>query len=352
MDAYRAVRPLLFALPAEVAHTAVHRLLGATQSTPLERILARHYQVSDPRLSVDVFGQEFSNPVGVAAGFDKNARIPRALASLGFGHVEIGGVTAVAQVGNPRPRLFRLVEDRALINRMGFNNDGADAVADRLRNAAEIPIPLGVNIGLSKSTDREDAPADYLYTYRQLADAGDYFVINVSSPNTPGLRDLQATSPLERIITTLQDAGAAPLLVKLSPDLDCATITQLITLAEERELAGLIAVNTTVDRPDPLQSENRTETGGLSGKPLAPRATDVIRTAASQTDLPIIGVGGVFTAEDAYAKIRAGASLVQLYTAFVYRGPGIARAINTGLLDCLDRDGYATITAAKGSDLT
>lgn len=351
MDVYRAVRPLLFALPAESAHTAVHRLLGATQGTPLEQVLARHYQVNDARLRVSVFGEEFPNPVGVAAGFDKNARIPRALGNLGFGHVEIGGVTATAQPGNPRPRLFRLVEDRALINRMGFNNDGADVVADRLASSAAIPIPLGINIGLSKSTDLEDAPADYRYTYRQLAASGDYFVINVSSPNTPGLRDLQATSPLERIIAALQDAGAAPLLVKLSPDLDHPTITQIISLAEERGLAGLIAVNTTVDRPASLHSEHQTQDGGLSGKPLESRATDVIRTAARQTDLPIIGVGGVFTAEDAYAKIRAGASLIQLYTGLVYRGPAIARAINTGLLDCLERDGYGSIQAAIGSDL-
>jgi dihydroorotate dehydrogenase len=348
---YRAVKPLLFALPPETAHEAVTALLRAGQRDPILSVLESRLCVRDDRLAVEAFDNAFPNPIGVAAGFDKNAEVPRALAALGFGHVELGAVTAERQPGNPRPRLFRLPEDEALVNRMGFNNEGADAVGRRL-DAARLPdVPVGVNIGKSKGTPLEDAPADYRYTYERVADAGDYFVVNVSSPNTPGLRSLQQRDNLTAIIEALQEAGAAPLLVKFSPDLSRAAVADGVALAEELGLDGIIATNTTTDRPDSLASPNRAEAGGLSGKPLRAEATSVVRFVAERTTLPVVGVGGVFTAEDAYEKLRAGASLVQLYTGLIYRGPTIARDINRGLLRLLERDGFDSVEEAVGADL-
>jgi dihydroorotate dehydrogenase len=352
MNPYGVVKPLLFVLPAETAHDGVSRLLRVAQGTPIESALATRYVVTDDRLTVEAFGESFPNPVGVAAGFDKNGQVPSILTSLGFGHVEIGGVTAEAQPGNPRPRMFRLTEDRGLINRLGFNNDGADRVGERLAKKQLPDSPLGVNIGKSKSTPLEDAPEDYAYTYERIADHGDFFVVNVSSPNTPGLRELQNREPLERILTTLQDRGASPLLVKLSPDLSREATEEVLTLAADRGLDGVIATNTTTDRPEDLSGEDRDQEGGLSGKPIEAQATETVRFVAERTDLPVIGVGGVFTAEDAYRKIRAGATLVQLYTGLVYRGPSIARDINQGLLDLLNRDGFDSITDAVGADLS
>lgn len=349
MRAYDTLKPLLFRLPAESAHTAVHGLLDTVQHTPVERVLASRYGVRDERLHTTVFGLDFHNPVGVAAGFDKNAEIPRALASLGFGHVEVGGVTAEAQAGNPRPRLFRLPEDNALVNRMGFNNHGADRIGERLART-RMNVPIGVNIGKSKSTPLADAPADYRYSFEHCA-AGDYFVVNVSSPNTPNLRDLQNREHLERILGTLREAGASPLLVKLSPDLTDAAIEEALAVAEEMRLDGVIATNTTTERSESLRNPNRTEEGGLSGKPLEARATRTVRFVAERTDIPVIGVGGVSSAEGAYEKIRAGASLVQLYTGLIYHGPAIARDINRGLLDLLERDGFESVEAAVGADL-
>ncbi|WP_159526268.1 quinone-dependent dihydroorotate dehydrogenase [Halobacterium bonnevillei] len=348
---YRLAKPLLFRLPPETAHDAVTGLLGAAQRLHLDRVYADHFTIADNRLSVDAFGQSFPNPIGVAAGFDKNAELPRALAALGFGHVEVGAVTAERQPGNPKPRLFRLREDEALVNRMGFNNEGADAVGERL-DAQRLPdVPVGVNIGKSKVTPLEDAPSDYRYTYERVSDAGDYFVVNVSSPNTPGLRELQNRDQLARILEELQDAGAAPLLVKLSPDLHRDAVVDAVELANDLGLDGVVATNTTTDRPEDLRSPSAAETGGLSGRPIRERATDQVRFVAERTDLPVVGVGGVFTAADAYEKIRAGASVVQLYTGLVYRGPGIAKSINEGLLDLLDRDGFETVEDAVGADL-
>lgn len=348
---YDALKPLLFRLPAETAHEGVKELLKVAQLTPALGALDRIYGVENDRLSVEAFGQSFPNPVGVAAGFDKNAEVPRALAALGFGHLEVGGVTAEAQDGNSRPRMFRLPEDEAIINRMGFNNEGADVVGRRLHEKPLPDVPVGVNIGKSKSASPGEAPDDYAYTYERVAGAGDFFVVNVSSPNTPGLRDLQNREGLERILTRLLDAGADPLLVKLSPDLSERATADAVALAEELGLDGIVAVNTTTDRPDTLRSEHRDETGGLSGRPLRERATDRIRFVASRTDLPVVGVGGVASAEDAYAKIRAGASVVQLYTGLVYEGPALAHDINEGLLTLLDRDGFDAVEDAVGVDL-
>ncbi|AKH98487.1 quinone-dependent dihydroorotate dehydrogenase [Halanaeroarchaeum sulfurireducens] len=348
---YGAVKPLLFRLPPETAHDLIVRVLQASQHDVVLDVLRRQFVVNDDRLATRAFGVRFPNPVGVAAGFDKNARVPRALGALGFGHVEVGGVTAEAQPGNPRPRLFRLPEDRALINRMGFNNEGADAVGRRLANAETPEIPLGVNVGKSKSTPLEEAAEDYRYTYERVGDHADFVVVNVSSPNTPGLRDLQDREPLETILGTLVDAGASPLLVKVSPDLHREAIADVVELAEDLHLDGIVATNTTISRDEDLRNSNRVEEGGLSGKPLEARSTELVRFVASRTDLPVVGVGGIFTAEDAYEKIRAGASLVQLYTGLIYEGPTIARDINRGLLDRLERDGFDSITDAVGTDL-
>ena len=350
MRLYDAAKPLLFRLPAETAHESIKSVLRGAQASPLREALAARYRVDDDRLATTAFGLDFPNPVGVAAGFDKNAEIPGALAALGFGHVEVGAVTAEGQPGNPRPRLFRLPEDRALINRMGFNNEGADAIGPRLARA-DAPVPLGVNIGKSKSAPLADAPEDYRYSFERTAAGGDYFVVNVSSPNTPGLRDLQNRDHLERIIGALRDAGAAPLLVKLSPDLADPAIEEALSVVDDHGLDGVVAANTTTERPATLSSSNRAETGGLSGKPVEERATRVVRFVAERTDVPVIGVGGVSDAAGAYAKIRAGASLVQLYTALVYEGPALARDINRGLLALLERDGFDSVEDAVGADL-
>ena len=351
MSLYDLTKPVLFSLPPETAHRTVHTALRAAQQTPVTELFRRRYTVDSPRLESTVFGCEFPNPVGVAAGFDKNAEIPRMLEALGFGHVEIGGVTAERQPGNPRPRMFRLPEDGALINRMGFNNEGADRIGRRLDREPQPTVPVGINIGKSKSTPLEAAADDYLYRYERVADAGDYFAVNVSSPNTPGLRSLQNREALEDILGTLKDAGAQPLLVKLSPDLPEPAIEDALSVVDDLELDGVIATNTTTSRPDSLQNTNKVETGGLSGKPIEGEATDLIQFIAERTDAPIVGVGGISDAEGAYTKIRAGASIVQLYTGLVFEGPALARDINAGLLELLDRDGFDSIEEAVGVDI-
>jgi dihydroorotate dehydrogenase len=352
MTLYERLEPLLFLAPAETTHRAVHSGLRAVAGTPLKDLLAARYVIEDPRLRVEALGGTFPNPVGIAAGFDKNGEIPDVLASLGFGHVEVGGVTADRQAGNPRPRLFRLPEDEALINRMGFNNDGADAIGARLARTA-VGVPLGVNLGKSKATPPADAPADYRYSYERVAASGNYFVLNASSPNTPGLRDLQQREALEAIVAELRDAGADPLLIKLSPDLTEPAIEDVLGVVSEFDLDGVIATNTTTRRPESLRDHNRVETGGLSGRPIEGRATAATRFVAERVgeETTVIGVGGVASAADAYRKIRAGADLVQLYTGLVYRGPAIAREINRGLLTLLDRDGFDSVTEAVGADL-
>ena len=347
---YDFAKPLLFRLPAETAHGLGHRTLSLVDETPLTAPLAAHYTVEDDRLRVEAFGQTFDNPVGVAAGFDKNAEIPGAIAALGFGHVEVGGVTAEPQTGNQRPRMFRLREDEAIVNRMGLNNDGADVVGERLA-ATDVDVPVGVNIAKTETVASEDAPADYRYTYEQVAEGGDFFVVNVSCPNSEGFRELQNRDSMAAILGELKDAGAAPLLVKLSPDLPEPAIEDALEIVADLDLDGVVATNTTTDRPDTLRSPHRAETGGLSGRPIEDRATEMVEFVARRTEVPVVGVGGVASAEDAYRKIRAGASLVQLYTGLIYEGPGLARDINRGLLDLLDRDGFETIEDAVGAGL-
>ena len=349
MTLYDIAKPLLFSLPAETANRSIHSLLEVVQGTPVADAMARRYTVADDRLAVDALGHTFDNPVGVAAGFDKNATIPNALASLGFGFAEVGGVTAVPQGGNARPRMFRLREDGAIINRMGLNNDGAAVVGDRLEGT-DAPFPVGVNIAKSEHVGTEAAPSDYRETYERVAAGGDFFVVNVSCPNSEGFEELQNRDAMAAILGELQDAGASPLLVKLSPDLPEPAVEDTLDLVRELDLDGVVATNTTTERPASLRSANAAEGGGLSGKPIEDTATNMVRFVARRIDAPVVGVGGISTAEGAYRKIRAGASLVQLYTGLVYEGPSLAREINEGLLDLLDEDGFDSVEAAVGAD--
>lgn len=319
------LRPCLFRLDAETAH---HLALTGLKLTPAPVLRALFgAAVKKP---VRLFGVTFPNPVGLAAGMDKNAGVLGAWEALGFGFVEAGTVTARAQPGNDKPRCFRYPRQQALINRMGFNNPGAEAVArtlSSLKSSCRWPrIPVGLNIGKSKVTPLGEAASDYAASFRHLLPYGDFFVINVSSPNTPGLRQLQDRESLAAIIRTLKEIDPAkPLLVKIAPDLPDDAVREMAGLAEEEGLAGLIATNTTLDHSS-VPAEND-QTGGLSGSPLLPRSTQVLRILRGHTDLPIIASGGVMSAESAREKLDAGASLVQIYTGFIYRGPGLIRDI-------------------------
>jgi len=332
-------RAVLSHLDPEFAHhagMAVIRVLGVP---PLSRI-TRRFTAPDPRLQVSALGLTFPSPFGIAAGFDKNAVGVRGLAALGFGHVEVGTVTAVPQPGNPRPRLFRLIADRAVVNRMGFNNQGADAVARRLatlRRGAPDTV-VGVNIGKSRIVDVEHATADYVASATKLAPLADYLAVNVSSPNTPGLRGLQAVETLAPLLRAVKAAsGTTPLLVKIAPDLPDEEIVAIAGLAVSEGLAGIIAHNTTISREglisDPAVVERAGE-GGLSGAPLKERSVQVLRLVrtAVPDDFCVIAVGGVETSADVAERLDAGATLVQGYTAFLYRGPFWGREINRGLI--------------------
>ena len=350
MTLYETLRPLLFRLPPETAHQLSQTALKLTQRTPLRRGVAAALSVRDERLQTTVLGQQFDNPVGVAAGYDKNARVVRGLAALGFGFVEVGGVTAVPQSGNPRPRVFRAPADQALVNRLGLNNDGAAVVGRRLAET-DPSVPVGVNIAKSESISLSAAPADYCESYEAVAEAGDFFVVNISCPNSQGFEALQTRDAMAAILGELRDAGARPLLVKLSPDLPPPAVDDALAVVRELDLDGVVATNTTTERPDSLSGPAAGESGGLSGQPLESEATAMVRYVADRVDVPVIGVGGVASAADAYRKIRAGASLVQLYTALVYRGPAVARAINRGLVAYLERDGFDSVEDAVGADL-
>lgn len=310
----------------------------------------------DPVLATRLWGLSFATPIGIAAGFDKNAEVPGAALALGCGFVEVGGVTPKPQAGNPKPRLFRLESDRAVINRMGFNNEGLDVVAARLKAVrGGLPGPVGVNLG--KNKDSEDASADYAALAERLAPVADFLVVNVSSPNTPGLRALQNTAPLRHIITATRTArdrsGARPaLLLKVAPDLDRDSLKDIVALARDEALDGLVVSNTTLARPDTLTSPQRTETGGLSGAPLFEASTNMLREAYALAEgkLTFVGAGGVASGADAYAKIRAGASLVQLYSALVYSGPALIGRITRDLAALLRRDGFTAVSQAVGLD--
>jgi dihydroorotate dehydrogenase len=351
----KVIRPTLFKLDAERAHE-----LGLKA---LELGLARPPGVSDEEKSrikeifgpIKRFGLKFENPLGVAAGFDKNAVVIDQLTALGFGFVEVGTVTYEAQSGNPKPRLFRLPDDQALINRLGFNNEGATVIAARLELLERDRI-VGVNIGRNKNVDNEDSIGNYLKSFNTVHDAADYIAVNVSSPNTPNLRDLQSPENLELLIGELQkrnqQLGSKPLLVKIAPDLTAGDIEAIVDLCLHLDVSGIIATNTTISRDD-LKTKNVDEfgAGGLSGQPLAARSNQVIAEIYrhSKGKLPIVGVGGVFTARDAFEKIAAGASLVQAYTGFIYSGPAFAVNVVSGLADIIDGRGFGSIDEAVGS---
>ena len=339
--------------------------LPAWVDRPMQHWLRDRCQYHDPRLSQTLWQQTFPNPMGLAAGFDKDGIAAPAWSLLGFGYAELGTVTYHSQPGNPKPRLFRLPQDQAAINRMGFNNAGAAQLAARLthhRQVQTLPIPLGVNLGKSKVTPLTDAVEDYVESFRLLHTLGDYFVVNVSSPNTPGLRSLQATENLGPILAALQaeNTNHRPLLVKIAPDLDWPEIAAVLELAQQHHLAGIIATNTTIQRDNLktdriLKTGNRAteEPGGLSGAPLRERATAVIRFLWDKSGgtCPIIGVGGIFTARDAWEKIVAGATLLQVYTGWIYGGPEMVRRVLVGLAQQLDRHQLPHLTDAIGQNL-
>jgi dihydroorotate dehydrogenase len=367
VDFYRlGIRPLLFSglkLDPEMLHQqSLHWLsrLNANQQRWhwLLSQLEQNFQVTDARLQQNLWNLSFPNPFGLAAGFDKNGVAAGIWDRFGFGFAELGTVTYHPQPGNPRPRLFRLVEDEAVLNRMGFNNEGSAALQACLE-VNQSQIPLGANLGKSKITPLETAAEDYLGSFQRLKGLGDYFVVNVSSPNTPGLRSLQNVDSLSLILDALGDANDLnqPILVKIAPDLETDAIRDVIQLAQGYNLAGIIATNTTIRR-DMLKTKVITatgnpvteEAGGISGKPVRDRATEVIRLIYQETNgqLPIVGVGGIFTAEDAWEKITAGASLVQVYTGWIYEGPGMAKRVLTGLLQKLEQHGLNSIAEAVG----
>ncbi|WP_277879011.1 quinone-dependent dihydroorotate dehydrogenase [Leptolyngbya sp. FACHB-711] len=372
-DLYQALlRPLLFSGmigdPEQLHHRAIDLLQWLDRDRGFVQPRLRHFLrqtccFENAMLQQTLWGLNFANPIGLAAGFDKDGVASGIWSELGFGFAELGTVTGHPQPGNSQPRLFRLPHDQAILNRMGFNNQGAAALAERLQSRQSAArcssIPLGINLGKSQVTPLEEAAADYGASFRLLQNQGDYFVINVSSPNTPGLRSLQATEQLEPILSALQaeNQSQKPLLIKIAPDLEWEAIESVLALAQQHQLAGIIATNTTIRR-DQLQTERLSatgklltdEAGGISGKPVRDRSTEIIRFIYRQTQgsLPIIGVGGVFSAADAWEKITAGASLVQVYTGWVYEGPWMVKRILTGLAEKLQTEGIASLKEAIG----
>jgi dihydroorotate dehydrogenase len=342
MGLYSIVRPMVFALDAERAHGLTLAALKLKPSAPPPS--------PDPVLATRVAGIDFPNPIGLAAGFDKNGEVPDAMLGLGFGFVEIGTITPLPQGGNPRPRLFRLKEDEAVINRMGFNNGGQTAALERLSRRAGRGGIVGVNIGANK--DSADRIADYVHGVRTMVPVADYLTVNISSPNTPGLRALQDAGALTALldaVMAMRGMDGPPLFLKVAPDLEPADIDDIARIAIDARIDGLIVSNTTIARP-PLRSQHAGETGGLSGAPLKDVALQRIRDFRTATGgaLPLIGAGGIASGEDAYRRIRAGASLVQLYSALVYHGPELARRIANELKLLLERDGYSRVIEAVG----
>ena len=339
---YKIVRFILFFFNPEFIHNILFKLIKFTAMIPginwTWRLL---FKVKDTRLEREVFGLKFENPVGLAAGFDKDAKLFDELGAFGFGFVEIGTVTPLPQQGNPKPRLFRLKQDHGLINRMGFNNSGIEAVTSKLRRN-KTKLIIGGNIGKNKLTPNEDAVSDYEICFEKLFPYVDYFAVNVSSPNTPGLRDLQEKAPLTALLNRLQELNSAkdkrkPILLKIAPDLTNAQLDDIITIVADTKIDGLIATNTTIDRNGLKTDKNKLKAigdGGLSGKPVKSRSTEVIKYLADTSNkaFPIIGVGGIHSPEDALEKLDAGATLVQLYTGFIYEGPALIKRINKAIL--------------------
>ena len=339
---YKRLKPLIFLFSPEAAHEWTMRLLTLACAIPgVAWILRRHYTVTDKRLEVSIAGLTFPNPVGLAAGFDKDARWLKEMRTLGFGFVEIGTVTPIPQKGNPRPRLFRLPADRGVINRMGFNNGGMVQAAAKLRRRPQ-GLLVGGNIGKNKTTPNASADLDYLKSFQSLHAHVDYFVVNVSSPNTPGLRELQSKEPLTQLLQLLMNENATmptsrPIFLKIAPDLSDSELDDIIDLVQETGIAGVIATNTTISREGLQMDEARVQEmgpGGLSGAPVSERSTEVIRYLHTKSggSFPIIGVGGICSGVDAQEKLDAGASLVQVYSGLIFEGPGLVRRINRHLL--------------------
>ncbi len=375
----KILRPLLFRQDSERAHNAVVQQLAlVSRDACLLGLLEKCFGA--PELPTEVFGLKFPNPVGLAAGMDKHAAAVPGWAALGFGFTELGGVTWHAQPGNDKPRMFRAIPDEAVINRMGFNNSGAEAVAQKLsewKNSGSWPShPIGINLGKSKITPLDKAAGDYASSFHALRDLADFFVVNVSSPNTPNLRQLQDKAALDEILAAIQELqkrddcsvmreeqkassritrhASKPILVKVAPDLSFTALDEILKLVGPRNIAGIVATNTTIARPptrDATLQKIYAESGGLSGKPLRARSTEVVRHLYKQTNgkLPIIGVGGIFSADDAWEKITAGAALVQCYTGLVYEGPGLAKKIVTGLREKISAGGFKTVSEAVGT---
>ena len=345
MSFYRLIRPWVFKLDAEQAHrltVGLLRLRTGTAFTPEPPFT--------PALETTVAGLTFPNPVGLAAGFDKDAEVFEQMLGLGFGFVEVGTITPRPQPGNPKPRMFRLVEDDAVINRLGFNNQGLSRAYGRLRRTTHLHGVIGVNVGANK--DSPDRIADYAEGVRRLGPVADYLTINISSPNTPGLRGLQEEGELRELLAAVEEVRTdKPIFLKVAPDLVAGDHDRIVRAALDHHVDALIVANTTISRP-PLQSRHAKESGGLSGAPLKALALEALRAfrAASGGEIPLIGVGGIANAEDAWERIRAGASLVQLYSAMVYEGPGIARAIASGLAERLRREGYSNISELVGTE--
>lgn len=337
------IRPFLFLFDPESVHHFTFRMIRLTAKIPGVRFFRKKlYRVNDKNLSRNLFGLTFNNPVGIAAGFDKNAILLDELEDFGFGFIEIGTVTPKPQDGNPKPRLFRLKKDNAIINRMGFNNDGATQISKRLQTK-KTKLIVGGNIGKNKITPNENAVDDYILCFNELFPVVDYFVVNVSSPNTPNLRDLQEKEPLTNLLNTLQEINfkkekSKPILLKIAPDLTDSQLDDIIDIVHQTKIAGVIATNTTISRENLASDSKFVESigaGGLSGKPLTKRSTEVIRYLSKKSNkaFPIIGVGGIHTAEDAIEKLEAGADLIQLYTGFIYEGPALVKKINRALLN-------------------
>jgi dihydroorotate dehydrogenase len=348
------IKPILFRLEPETAHDVMRSLCKVANVPVVSRLLRSLFVVEDPRLQVNVAGLSFSNPIGLAAGFDKNVELPGLWNGLGFGHIEMGTVTAHAQPGNPRPRIFRLVKDTALINRMGFPSHGADAVEQglsRMRSSmSSLPV-VGMNLGKSKVTEIDKAVEDYCYSFTKVHRYVDYITVNVSSPNTPGLRQLQERGRLLELLNTLQEINTdkKPLFVKLAPDLTFEAIDEVLQCCVEARVAGVIATNTTLGR-EGLQTPIN-ETGGLSGKPLFKRSLEVVRFIGErvQSGLAVVGVGGISNSDDVLAMLAAGADMVQVYTGMVYGGPGFVKSLNLGLVSFMDQLGCASLKEAAAA---
>ncbi|WP_200889560.1 quinone-dependent dihydroorotate dehydrogenase [Cohnella kolymensis] len=360
---YKMAKPFLFRMDPEKAHHLIVDGLGAAARVPgMPAILSALWGTPySQELAVDLFGFHFNHPVGLAAGLDKNARAVTGLSRIGLSFMEVGTITPKAQPGNELPRLFRLPEDEALINRMGFNNEGAEAMAERLGKAGRHRIPIAVNIGKNKATSNAEAADDYRACLQKLYPYGDFFVVNISSPNTPDLRALQHGDELRTLLDAVKEEMSEqadkhgdmpkPILVKIAPDNTEEQLSYIAEVISQSGMSGIIATNTTISR-EGLKHPDAGQTGGLSGRPLTSRSTEVIRTLYAMTrgKLPIIGSGGIFSADDAYDKIRAGANLVEVYTALIYRGPGLMKEIHRGLKSRLQQDGFTRISQAVGAD--